>query len=150
MAQHSEHLPIVVTHQGGVKFAAKVRSHVVVVDQPVYGGGEDAGPMPIEMLGVSLGTCVALYVQQFCHTRGLPTDGMRVEVDQLGARNPNRVGVFAVKVVLPAALPPQYAEMLERVARSCPAHNTLQHSARVDLTIETADHAAEAAVMASG
>lgn len=129
--------PIVVTHDGGLRFAAQVRSHRVLVDQPRGAGGLDSAPMPIEMLGVSLGTCIALYVQQFCQARGLSTEGMRVEVDQVGARNPNRVGEFIVRVILSEPLPPPYAEMLERVARSCPAHHTLEHGAEVSIRIET-------------
>lgn len=126
--------PIVVTHEGGVQFAAQVREHRILVDQPVRGGGENAAPAPIELLGVSLGTCVALYVQQFCQSRGLSHDGMRVEVHQFGAANPNRIGQFDVKVVLPAGLPAEHTEMLERVARSCPAHNTLAHGADVQMS----------------
>jgi uncharacterized OsmC-like protein len=128
--------PIVVTHEGGVQFAAQVRAHRLLVDQPERGGGADAGPSPIELLGVSLGTCVALYVQQFCHSRGLSHEGMRVEVQQRGAQNPNRIGEFAVRVVLPAGLPAEHVEMLERVARSCPAHNTLVHGAEVAMQID--------------
>jgi uncharacterized OsmC-like protein len=138
MAGHSRRSPIVVTHEGGVKFAAQVRSHRIVVDQPEGGGGEDSGPAPIELLGASLGTCVALYVQQFCQVRGIPHDGMRVEVEQHGASNPNRIGKFVVRVVLPAEVPEHYAAMLERVARSCPAHNTLEHGAEVAVQFETA------------
>lgn len=129
--------PMVITHEGGVKFAAQVRQHRIVVDQPVRGGGEDSGPMPIELLGVSLGTCVALYVQQFCQSRGLPYEGMRVELEQYGAPNPNRVGEFVVRVVLPTEIPEQYATMLERVAKSCPAHHTLEMGAAVTFEIET-------------
>jgi putative redox protein len=125
---------MIITHEGGVKFAAQIRGHRVVVDQPASGGGQDSGPMPIELLGASLGTCVALYVQQFCHARSLPYAGMRVEVDPRGAHG--RIGRFDVRVVLPEALPPHYAQMLERVARSCPAHNTLTQGAEVAVTIE--------------
>ncbi len=138
MSGQSPRSPIVVTHEGGVKFAARVRSHRIVVDQPVRGGGEDSGPSPIELLGASLGTCVALYVQQFCQARDILHDGMRVEVEQTGAVNPNRIGRFVVRVVLPAEVPEHYAAMLERVARSCPAHNTLEHGAEVAVLIETA------------
>lgn len=137
MADRHDPDPIVVTHDGGLRFVAQVRSHQVIVDQPLGAGGLDSAPMPIEMLGVSLGTCVALYVQQFCHARALPCEGMRVEVDQLGARHPNRVGQFVVRVVLPESLPPAHAEMLERVVRSCPAHNTLDHGAEVTVHVET-------------
>lgn len=127
--------PMVVTHEGGLKFAADIRGHRVVVDQPA-GVGADEGPMPLELLGASVGTCVALYVQQFCETRGLPYEGMRVEVDQIGARNPSRVGTFDVRVILQEAIPEEYAGMLERVARSCPAHNTLVEGAEVAVRVE--------------
>ena len=136
------HQPIVVTHEGGVRFAAQIRSHRVVVDQPERAGGTDSGPMPIELLGTALGTCIAYYVQQFLHARGLPDQGMRVEVEQQKAPNPNRVGVFAARVILPAPLPAAYAELLERVARSCPAHGTLTNAAQVRVTVETAAAAA--------
>lgn len=141
MSGRSHRNPIVVTHEGGVQFAAQVRAHRLVVDQPVAGGGADAGPAPIELLGASLGTCVALYVQQFCESRGLPHDGMRVEVEQSGAPNPNRIGRFVVRVVLPAELPQHQAAMLERVARSCPAHNTLERGAEVAVVFATGAHA---------
>lgn len=130
--------PIVVTHERGVRFAAQVRSHRVLVDQPVYGGGQNSAPTPIEFLGVSLGTCIAFYVQQFCHTRGLPYEGMSVEIETYGAANPSRIGNFVVRVLLPTELPEQYATMLERVVRSCPAHNTLDHGADISVEIETA------------
>jgi uncharacterized OsmC-like protein len=127
---------IVVTHDGGLRFSAEIGSHRLIVDQPVDAGGTDTGPAPIQLLGTALGTCIALYVQQFLHARGLPYEGMRVEVEQHGASNPSRVGAFAVRVVLPVALEGPYAEVLERVARSCPAHGTLTHPAQVVVTIE--------------
>src|SRR5512146_499009 len=116
--------PMIVTHEGGLKFAAQIREHRVLTDQPA-GVGENAGPMPLELLGAGLGTCVALYVHQFLEARHIPHAGMRVEVETQGARNPSRIGLFEVKVVLPEPVPGEYMEMLERVARSCPAHNTL-------------------------
>lgn len=142
MSQNHARSPMVVTHEGGVRFAAQIRGHRLVVDQPAAGGGEDSAPMPLELLGASLGTCVALYVQQFCQARGLPYEGMQVEVDPQGARG--RIGRFDVRVKLPEALPPQYAQLLERVARSCPAHNTLVHGSEVAVQIETAVGAAAA------
>ncbi len=137
MASHTPRPPMVVTHLGGTRFAAQIRSHQLIVDQPPP-AGDDSAPMPIELLGASLGTCIALYVQQFLQARGLPYAGMRVELQQRGAGSPGRIGEFAVRVLLPEALPPHYAEMLERVARSCPAHNTLVHGAEVRVDIGVA------------
>lgn len=130
--------PIVVRHESGVRFAAQVRSHRIIVDQPRAGGGEDTGPAPIELLGVALGTCVAFYVQQACQARGLPFDDMRVEVQQMGAAEPGRIGSFTVRVILPGEIPAHTLAVLERVAASCPAHNTLSHGAAINVSVEAA------------
>ena len=135
MSAQQTRQPIVVTHDGGVQFSAQIRQHRVIVDQPERGGGADAAPAPIELLGASLGTCVALYVQRYCASRGLSHEGMRIEVQQFGAQNPNRIGQFDVKVVLPSGLPDEHLPMLERVARSCPAHGTLTHAADVNVAL---------------
>jgi putative redox protein len=137
MPDDSGYSPIVVAHDGGLRFSAQVRSHRLVVDQPRSAGGEDTGPMPIELLGASLGTCIAYYVHRFLLTRELPHVGMRVEVEQHSARNPSRVGEFVARVVLPEPLPTPYLEMLERVVHSCPAHNTLAGATPVSVSIET-------------
>jgi putative redox protein len=121
--------------QGGMKFATQIRGHRLIVDQPA-GVGADEGPTPMELLGASLGACVALYVQQFCERRELPYEGMTMEVQQLGARHPGRIGKFEVQVRPPEALPAQYGEMVERVARSCPALNTLAQGAEVEVRVE--------------
>ena len=136
MSAHAASAPTVVTHLEGACFAAQIRSHTIIVDQPAHAGGDDLGPMPLELLGASLGTCVALYVQRFLQARSLPYDGLRVEVSERKVREPARVAEFEVRVVLPAALPGRYAEMLERVVRSCPAHNTLTLGAEVSVSIE--------------
>ena len=135
MAIKSFRAPIVVTHEGGLTFAAQVGSHRIVTDQPIRSGGDDRGPSPVELLGASLGSCIALYVQQFCQVRGLPYEGLRVEVEQSGAANPNRVGRFVARVILAYELPEQYTAMLERVAQSCPAHNTLTLGADVSVVV---------------
>jgi putative redox protein len=130
------HQPIVVTHDGGMRFTAQIRTHRVTVDQPERAGGDDTGPMPLELVGTALGTCIAFYIQQFLHARKLPYEGMRVEVEQHRAAQPSRLGAFVVRVVLPTVLPPAYTELIERVAHSCPAHGTLTNAAQVLVTIE--------------
>ena len=134
--------PIRITHEGGTCFEARIRSHRLVLDQPLEAHGEDLGPMPLELLGASLGACVALYVQQFCQARAIPTEGMLVEVESFGARNPARIGRFEVNVTLATPVPPEYVELLDRVARSCPAHGTLAHGAEVAIGFRLSDGAA--------
>jgi uncharacterized OsmC-like protein len=126
--------PVTVTHLGGMRFCAEVRGHRIVVDQPVTVGGTDSAPSPIELLTSSLGCCVAFYVQQFCHSRALPYLGMSVEVTP--QTTAGRIDRFMVRVNLPEALPPRETELLQRVARSCPAHATLSHGADITVAID--------------
>ena len=141
MSNSRTRMPISVTHEGGLRFAAQIRSHRVLTDQSVHAGGEDAAPSPIELISAALGGCVALYVHQFCQSRGFPDDGLRIEVVPHNATSPNRIDALDVTVRLPVALPPHAMEMLERVVRSCPAHNTLVHGASVSVSIEARPNA---------
>jgi putative redox protein len=128
--------PIVVTHHSGVRFAIRIRSHELFVDQTVNGGGCDSAPTPVELLGASLGGCIAYYVHHFFHTRGLPAEGVRVEVSQTSSRDPHRVESFSVTVSLPADIPDRYLPLIRRVIEACPAHNTLTMGAKVAVKVE--------------
>ena len=137
MSDSHTRTPITVTHAGGLRFAADIRSHRVITDQSAAAGGGDSAPSPIELLSAALGSCVALYVHQFCVSRGLADGGMRIEVLPHHLANPSRIGGFDVTVHLREALPAHAMEMLERVVRSCPAHNTLAHGAAISVSIES-------------
>ena len=128
--------PIVVTHEKGLGFAAQIRQHRLATDQSALAGGEDTAPSPTELISAALGSCIALYVYQFCVSRGLPHDGMRVEVTPQSVANPNRIASLSVTVWLPGELSPHTRLMLERVVQSCPVHNTLAHGASVSSSIE--------------
>jgi uncharacterized OsmC-like protein len=128
--------PITVTWDGGVRFTAEVRGHKVTVDQPVKAGGQDSAPMPLELMPTSLGTCVALFVQQFLVTRGLDATGLTVEVRTLGAANPHRIGRFEVAVHIPGGVPEKYREAVKRAAEGCTVHHTLTHQPEIAVTID--------------
>jgi len=135
--------PIVVTHERGRRFTSQIRTHRIVTDQSVRAGGDDSAPTPLELLCAALGSCIAVYVQQFCESRGLQHRGLRVEVTPRNAANPNRIAELSVRVCLADELPPHEMEMLERVVRSCPVHNTLAHGVAIAVSIDanSADHA---------
>lgn len=127
--------PITVVHKDGLRFVAKVRGHRIETDQAQHVGGADSGPTPLELLGAALGSCIALYVHQFCSVRDLPCDGLQVEVRQRNEAHPARIGKFFVRLIMPEELPAHYVVMLARVVRTCPAHNTLVHGAGITVDI---------------
>jgi putative redox protein len=127
--------PIVVSWDGGVRFTADIRGHKVTVDQPQRGGGDDSAPMPLELLPAALGTCVALYVQQFLATRGLDPTGMTVEVHTAGGANPNRIARFGVDVKIPGGVPEKYREAVKRAAEGCTVHHTFTHGPEIAVNV---------------
>lgn len=130
--------PIVVTHEHGLRFSAQVRQHRVITDQSERAGGSDSAPSPTELISAALGSCIALYVYQFCTSRGILHEGLRIEVLPINGTGPNRIAELRVTVRLGQELSPHVREMLERVVRSCPVHNTLAHGAAVSVAIEDA------------
>jgi putative redox protein len=128
--------PITVTWDGGARFTADVRGHKITVDQPHRAGGDDTAPMPLELLPTSLGTCIALFVQQFLATRGLDATGMSVEVLPLGATNPHRIGRFDVLVKIPGGIPEKYRDAVKRAATGCTVHHTLTQTPTISVAIE--------------
>ena len=125
--------PTVVTHLFGEKFSIQIRSHEIFVDQTIAGGGDDTAPTPLELLGASLGSCVAFYVRRFLKTRELPSDELRVEVSHTRGMNPSRIDAFQVQVTLPPDIPEKYLPVIERVLDTCPALNTLGTGAKIDV-----------------
>ena len=128
---------ITITHDGDARFAAQVRGHRVLMDQSERNGGGDEGPTPLDLVAMGLGGCIALYVHRFCESRGLPTEGLRIEVERRSAAAPPRIGELVVGVTLPFEPDPRVRELLERVVRSCPAHNTLSMGATVAIDINS-------------
>ncbi|CAN5138824.1 OsmC family protein [soil metagenome] len=132
---HAAPAPVVVTRETGLRFSAQVRTHRVVVDQPVRGGGNDSAPTPVELLSAALGACISLYVYQFLTARSLSTQGLGVEVDMLRGDG-HAISGFVVRLTLPSGLDAHQRSLAERVAQSCPVHHVFSHA--MDIAVQVA------------
>ena len=125
---------VIATHAGGEAFTVDVRGHTVRTDQPRSAGGADSAPTPLELLSVSLASCIALYVQRFCLGHGLHACGLAVEVSPVWRPEPGRIARFDVELRLPASVPDHLGVELEAIARSCPVHQTFD--ARPEISVK--------------
>jgi putative redox protein len=121
----------VINNDGGLRFLAELGGNVVATDQPERGGGTGTAVTPLDLMPISLGSCIALYAHQFCVARNIPDEDLRVEVRWESASAPKRIGRFEVKVLLPDALPGEYRAAIERAVLTCPVHNTLTHAPEI-------------------
>jgi putative redox protein len=125
----------IITGAGGLRFTTEIRGHTIVTDQPERGGGTDTAPTPLDLLPVALGSCIMLYAHQFCATRQIPDEGLRVEVRWETANAPRRISRFDVQVILPDDLPEEYRAAIERAVLACPVHNTLGHAPEMNIEL---------------
>jgi uncharacterized OsmC-like protein len=134
----------VVGSAGKVASRAQLGRHELIFDQPAaVPGGDDRGPSPLDVLAVSVAACAHYYAAAFLYARGLPTDGLTVEVESEKDRAPvPRIGRLSMKVHLPPGLSDRHLVGVERAIKSCPAYGTLLHSPTVDLTIDSGGGAA--------
>jgi putative redox protein len=64
------------------RYAVDVRSghHRFIADEPVSGGGGDAGPSPFGLLLASLGACTAITLRMYAERKGWPLTGVEVDL----------------------------------------------------------------------
>ncbi len=125
--------PIRVVHEGGHRFAAHIRDHEVVIDQPEASGGGDAGPAPIELLTTSLVACVAHYGHMFCRRNGLP-DGVEAEATWWADLGGERLDRVEIRVFAPQ-VPPELEDGFRDALESCLVHNSLLQPPEIEFDV---------------
>ena len=130
-------MEIRVKHLENVKFAAQLRGHRIVCDQPAANGGADEGPTPPEFLLISLGTCAGVYAAQYLKNHGLSQDGLEVVVAADKVPAPARLGRFRIDVQAPG-LPAEHEAGLLRSVNACLIKNTLAQPPVIETVIHTA------------
>lgn len=122
----------------GTKYEVDARGHKVICDQPVDGGGEDAGMTPPEFLLASLGTCAMYYAANYLKLHQVPADGMRVHVEADKAAGPARLSKFRIVIDMPEGVSEKNLEGARRSAEKCLVKNTLLMTPEVELTVRSA------------
>ncbi|HOF88747.1 MAG TPA: OsmC family protein [Armatimonadota bacterium] len=116
---------MLITYDGGMRFTVQAGAHTIVIDQPVRGGGEDAGPSPTELLAASAGSCVGTFILYYLRKRDLDGTGLRIEVNYTYAEHPRRMDRIETRVFLPPQIDDEHLPGLSKFAQECTVHNTL-------------------------
>ena len=73
-------MEISVNYVGGRRVEVALGDHTVLTDQPEREGGEGTAPSPFGFFLASIAACAGYYVLDFCLTRDIPTDGIKVRM----------------------------------------------------------------------
>lgn len=120
-------------HQGGHRFAVRIRDHELTVDQPRSAGGADAGPSPTELFVASLVGCVAHYGHLFLARHGLSGE-LAAEADWWVDLEAERLTRAEIRVQAPP-LPPELRPGFQAALEHCLVHNTLREQPEVAIQI---------------
>jgi uncharacterized OsmC-like protein len=129
-------MDIRIEHLNHTKFAATVRGHRIICDQPPANGGADEGPTPPEFLLISLGTCAGFYAASYMKNHGVSLP-LAVSVNAEKVPAPARFGKFRVEIEVPG-LPSEHEAGLLRSVNACLIKNTLAQAPQIETVLAPA------------
>jgi putative redox protein len=127
-----------ITCAGGKKVTATYRGFEVATDQPAKSGGEGSAPAPFDLFLASLGTCAAYYVVDFCQTRNIASDGIRVIQRTHTDRETRMITRIEQEIVLPAGFPEKYEAAVVRAASLCAVKKHLERAPSFEIVTKRA------------
>lgn len=103
--------------------------HALIADEPVSGGGKNAGPAPYDYLLAGLGACTAITLRMYAERKGWDLGDLRVDLVLLK----DREGETRIERTLHtnAPLSDEQWERLLEIAGKTPVTKTIQSGAPI-------------------
>lgn len=108
--------------------------HVLIADEPVKVGGDDAGPSPYEFLLASLGSCTVMTLRMYAAHKGWSVERIACELrhEKVHAddcehceTDKGKIDRIARRLVIEGDLDAEQRARLVEIADRCPVHRTL-------------------------
>ncbi len=111
---------------------------VLRTDAPKDIGGDASAFSPTDLVAAGLAACILTTIAMYAERNGFKIDGAtaRVEKHMTTPPSPRRIGRLPVVVTLPASVPAEWRERVERVGHTCPVHASLHVEVEAPITYE--------------
>jgi uncharacterized OsmC-like protein/alpha/beta superfamily hydrolase len=128
------------TRDGHLLQRVRAGRHVLVADEPVVVGGEDAGPGPYEYLLAALGACTSMTMRLYAERKGIKADrfSIRLSHRKIYAEDcadcetkDGTIGEITRDITIEGDVPEDARARLMEIADRCPVHQTLTHEIKV-------------------
>lgn len=95
-------------------------------DAPKDIGGDASAFSPTDLVAAGLASCILTTMAMYAERNGLSLEGATASVEKhMSTAAPRRIARLPVVVHLPASVPAEWREKLERVGHTCPVHASL-------------------------
>ncbi len=96
-------------------------------DAPRDIGGDASGFSPTDLMASGLASCILTTIAMYAARHGFTIDGAKAVVEKHMTQppTPRRIARLPVSVTLPASVPIEMRERIERVGHLCPVHASL-------------------------
>lgn len=133
--------------RGGTKVDAEFGGFTLRTDQPAKLGGEDSAPSPFDVFLASIGMCAGYFVQQYCQTRKLSTEGVEIVQSMDWNHEKHLVTKIRLDIQVPESFPEQYRASLVSAVNLCTVKKHLQQPPSIEAAtrVVTASSSPEAA-----
>ena len=129
-----------ISTESGLRHSIEIGEHLLHTDVPAEFGGEASGPEPHDLFDAALGTCKALTLMLYAKQKGLPLEGLDVQVQRDDSEERQGIYRLNVELQLHGALDDAQRQQLLRIADKCPVHK-LMTSAEVQVATQLSDGA---------
>jgi uncharacterized OsmC-like protein len=127
---------IEVSFPGGKRIDARVGDFTIQTDQPVKYGGDASEPAPFELFLASLATCAGIFAWNFCETRHLSTEGLRLRMECIDDAQKKMIGEIRFHLGLPEDFPEKYRQGIVRAMEQCTVKRHMQQSPAFTVVLE--------------
>jgi putative redox protein len=139
---------VLVRSLSGLAQSIEVREHRLLADEPLDGGGLDAGPNPYELLLSALGSCTAMTVRQYAQRKGWPLEGVEVALhhERIHAEDcwnceteEGFLDSITKDLTFFGPLDAEQRLRLAEIAERCPVQRTLTHEIHIEQRVAPGD-----------
>ncbi len=123
--------------------------HILITDEPLEAGGEDAGPDPYTLLLGALGSCISMTVNLYARRKGWPLERVVVRLRQnrvhakdcqeCTEESEGYVHRIERSVTFEGSLTEEQRTRLQEISHKCPVHKTLSSQIVITELKETSD-----------
>lgn len=108
---------------------------VLHTDAPIDNHGKGESFSPTDLVATALLACMGTIMGIQGRTLGIELKGMRLSVEKhMTTQPPRRIARLVVRIDMPAGVPVDARQKLERAAAACPVHHSLHPDIVTEVT----------------